>query len=129
MFLFLRGISRVDELSVMATEYSNYVASTEKKIMDNNLVIEKISLNDSNFAKYEWVDKLVDSIYNSIKKFENEAINAGRQYSRHKMNQCIAVSIYGISLMSELKNIVAFAVFVYVSLMLYVISKKIPKKA
>lgn len=119
----------IDELSVMATEYSNYVASTEKQIMDNNLVIEKISLNDSNFAKYESVDKLVDSIYSSIKKFEKEAINAGRQYSRHKMNQCIAVSIYGISLMSELKNIVAFAVFVYVSLMLYVISKRFPKKA
>ena len=59
----------------------------------------------------------------------DEAITAGREYSRHKMNQCIAVTIYGISIMSELKTLIVFAAFAYVSLMLYRISKKFPKKA
>ena len=31
----------VDELSVMATTFSDYVASNEKAIMDNNLIISK----------------------------------------------------------------------------------------
>ena len=45
------------------------------------------------------------------------------------MNQCIAVSIYGISFMNELKTLILFAAFAYVSLILYRISKKFPKKA
>ena len=119
----------VDELSVMATDFSNYVASNEKEIMDNNLVIAKISENSGNAELYENTDALIESIYESIKAFEKEAITAGREYSRHKMNQCIAVSIYGVSLMSELKTLVVFAAFAYVSLMLRHISKRFPKKA
>ena len=118
----------IDELSVMAASFSDYVASNEKEIMDNNLVIDKISLNSKNSQLYQSADLLVDSIYDSIKGFEKEAINAGKEYSRHKMNQCIAVSIYGISIMSELKALVVFAAFAYVSLVLYMISKKFPKK-
>ena len=45
------------------------------------------------------------------------------------MNQCIAVSVYGISLMSELKTLVLFAAFAYASIVLCGISKKFPKKA
>jgi len=119
----------VDELSVMATNFSNYVASNEKEIMDNNLMIGKISSNNQEPHFYVSADSLVDSIYASIKGFEKEAITAGREYSRHKMNQCIAVSIYGISLMSELKALVLFAAFAYISLVLHRISKKFPKKA
>jgi len=119
----------VDELSVMATNFSNYVASNEKEIMDNNLIMDKISSNGQNEQIFSSADSLVESIYGSIKGFEKEAITAGREYSRHKMNQCIAVSIYGISLMSELKTLVLFAAFTYISLMLYLISKKFPKKA
>ena len=119
----------VDELSVMATDFSNYVASNEKEIMDNKLVIDKISSGNSESHLYESADSLIESIYESIKSFTKEAINAGREYSRHKMNQCIAVSIYGVSLMNELKTLVLFAVFAYVSLMLRRISKKFPKKA
>jgi len=119
----------VDELSVMATNFSNYVASNEKEIMDNNLMIGKISSNNQEPHFYVSADSLVDSIYESIKGFEKEAITAGREYSRHKMNQCIAVSIYGISLMSELKALVLFAAFAYISLVLHRISKKFPKKA
>lgn len=119
----------VDELSVMATNFSNYVASNEKEIMDNNLVIDKISSSNQDSQLYVSADSLIDSVYESIKGFEKEAINAGREYSRHRMNQCIAVSIYGNSLMNELKTLILFAVFVYVSLMLRRISKKFPKKA
>ena len=118
----------VDELSVLATNFSNYVASNEKEIMDNNLIINKISSN-SNESQISSADSLIESIYASIKGFEKEAITAGREYSRHKMNQCIAVSIYGISLMSELRTLVLFAVFVYMAFVLYLISKKFPKKA
>ncbi len=119
----------VDELSVMATNFSNYVASNEKEIMDNNLVLDKISSNNPSAQLYTSADSLIDSIYSSIKRFEKEAINAGREYSSHKMNQCIAVTIYGISFMNELKTLVMFAAFVYVALMLRRISKKFPKKA
>lgn len=119
----------VDELSVMATNFSNYVASNEKEIMDNNLVIEKIYSSAPDSSMYESADLLIDSVYNSIKGFEKEAINAGREYSNHRMNQCVAVSIYGISLMSELKTLVLFAAFVYAALILFNISKKFPKKA
>ncbi len=119
----------VDELSVMATNFSNYVASNEKEIMDNNLIIDKISSNNQGTRISSSADALVESIYESIKGFEKEAINAGREYSRHKMNQCIAVSIYGISLMSEIKALVMFAVFAYITLMLQHISKRFPRKA
>ena len=74
-------------------------------------------------------DSLIDSIYEHIKEFEKEAITAGRECSRHNMNQCIAVSVYGVSILSELKTLVLFAVFVYVSIVLYRISEKFPKKA
>jgi len=119
----------IDELSVMATTFSNYVASNEKEIMDNNLVIDKIAAGNQTPASYAAADALVESIHNSIKGFEKEAITAGREYSRHKMNQCIAVTIYGISLMDELKTLLLFAAFAYVALMLNRISKKFPKKA
>ncbi|MBQ7959908.1 MAG: hypothetical protein IJ285_01685 [Clostridia bacterium] len=119
----------VDELSVMATNFSNYVASNEKEIMDNNLIIDKISSNNQGPRISSSADALVESIYESIKGFEKEAINAGREYSRHKMNQCIAVSIYGISFMSEIKALLMFAVFAYLTLMLQHISKRFPRKA
>lgn len=119
----------IDELSVMATEFSNYVASNEKEIMDNKLIIDKIASGNPESQYYMSTDSLIDFIYDNIKGFEKEAINAGREYSRHKMNQCIAVTIYGVSLMNELKSLVIFAAFAYVSLVLYRISKKFPKKA
>ena len=72
---------------------------------------------------------MIDSIYGSIKDFEKEAITASREYSRHKMNQCIAVNIYGSFLGSELKTIVLFAAFTYVAIMVNQISKRFPEKA
>ena len=119
----------VDELSVMATNFSDYVASNEKEIMDNNLVINKMSSNSSGSQLQESADSLIDSSYEIIKGFEKETIKAGREYSNHKMNQCIAVSIYGNSLMNELKTLVLFAAFTYGMIMLRRISKRFPKKA
>jgi hypothetical protein len=119
----------VDELSVMATNFSNYVASNEKEIMDNNLILNKISSSDGNVQISSLADSLIESAYNSIKGFEKEAINAGREYSRHRMNQCIAVTVYGVSIMSELKTLILFAGFTYITLVAYLLSKKFPKKA
>lgn len=119
----------VDELSVMATTFSDYVASNEKEMMDNKLVMDKISSGNQDAQLYASADSLIDSIYESIKGFEKEAITAGREYSRHKMNQCIAVTIYGISFMDELKTLVLFAAFAYVTLVLYRTARKFPKKA
>ena len=102
----------VDELSVMATNFSDYVASNEKEIMDNKLIMEKISSGSDDSSLYSSADSLIESIYTSIKDFEKEAITAGREYSRHKMNQCIAVSIYGISIMSELKTLIHRSCFI-----------------
>ncbi|MBQ5777783.1 MAG: hypothetical protein IIV97_03085 [Oscillospiraceae bacterium] len=119
----------IDELSVQATAFSDKVASNEKQIMDNNLIIGKMSAGGSSPAATQAVDELIESIYGSIKKFEKEAITAGREYSSHTMNQCIAVSIYGASLMQELKSIVFFAVLAYAALLLFDIAKKFPKRA
>jgi hypothetical protein len=119
----------VDELSVLATSFSDNVASNEKEIMDNNLILQKISSINQETQISSSADSLVESIYESIKGFEKEAINAGREYSRHRMNQCIAVNIYGVSLIGELKSLVVFAAFAYAAFVLSRISKKFPKKA
>ena len=118
----------IDELSVMATNFSDNVATNNKEIMDNNLIIDKIqNASQSNFAVEE-AETLIASIDKSIENFTVEAINAGREYSNYKMNQCIAVSISGVSLFDEVKMVLAFAIFAYVALTLNSISKKFPKK-
>ncbi len=119
----------IDELSVMATNFSNNVASNEKDIMNNNLIISKMTSGSADNGTTASADELIDSVYTSIKNFEKEAITAGREYSSHKMNQCIAVSIYGASLMNELKTIIVFLALIYAAFMLYEISKKFPKKS
>ena len=117
----------IDELSVMATTFSDYVASNEKDIMNNNLVIDKMQQGTQTSAAQEQVEALVASIDKSLDDFTVEAINAGRQYSNYKMNQCIAVSISGVSLFSELRTIAIFAALAYVAVCLYAISKRFPK--
>lgn len=119
----------VDELSVMATSFSDSVASKEKEIMDNKLVMDKLSSSNPEPKLYEAADILIASIYDNIKGFEKEAIAAGREYSQYRMNQCTAVSIYEVSFMKEFRMLVLFAAFSYISLLLYQISKKFPQKA
>ena len=117
----------IDELSVMATTFSNNVASNEKEIMDNNLVISKMQESDNSETAISEADALIATIDKSIDEFTVEAINAGREYSNHTMNQCIAVSISGSSLLGQLKEVVVFAFLAYMAAMLWVISKKFPK--
>lgn len=116
----------VDELSVMATNFSDAVATNNKEIMDNALVINKMQNAKSGVVNDE-VDALIVSIDQSIDSFTNEAIKAGREYASHRMNQCISVSISGVSLFNELKMIVVFAGLAYVAAILQSISKKFPK--
>ena len=117
----------IDELSVMATNFSDKVASNNKEIMNNELVIEKMTSASKDDTAKKQADELIASIDKSIDDFTVEAIKAGREYSNYKMNQCIAVSISGVSLFSELKMIAVFAVFAYVAAMVFSISKKFPK--
>lgn len=117
----------VDELSVLATSFSDNVASNNKEIMDNELVIEKIETATHSPTAKEQADALIESIDKSIDSFTADAIKAGREYSNHTMNQCIAVSISGASLFGEIKTVAIFAVLAYVALMSLSISKKFPK--
>ena len=117
----------IDELSVMATNFSDKVASNNKEIMNNELVIEKMTSASKDDTAKKQADELIASIDKSIDDFTVEAIKAGREYLNYKMNQCIAVSISGVSLFSELKMIAVFAVFAYVAAMVFSISKKFPK--
>ncbi len=117
----------IDELSVMATTFSNNVASNEKEIMDNNLIIGKMQSASGNASVNAEADALIASIDESIDNFTIEAISAGREYSDYRMNQCIAVSISGTSLFSELKIIIVFAFLAYIAAMLFAASKKFPK--
>ena len=117
----------IDELSVMATSFSDKVASNEKEMMDNNLVIDKMqAASESENANAE-ADALIAVIDKSIDNFTMEAITAGREYSNYRMNQCIAVSISGSSLFKELKSIIIFALFAYITALIYAASKKFPK--
>ena len=117
----------IDELSVMATTFSDNVASNEKEIMDNNLLIGKMQAGTENDSSNAEADALIASIDESIDNFTIEAINAGREYSNYRMNQCIAVSISGTSLFGELKAIIIFAFLSYIAAMLFAVSKKFPK--
>lgn len=117
----------IDELSVMATTFSDNVASNEKEIMDNNLVIGKMQSTSENTSANAEADALIASIDESIDDFTIEAINAGREYSNYRMNQCIAVSISGTSLFSELKTIIIFMMLAYVAAYVFTVSKKFPK--
>ena len=117
----------VDELSVLATGFSDSVASNNKEIMDNELIINKIKSANTNASANAQADALIESIDKSIDNFTAQAIKAGREYSNYTMNQCIAVSISGASLFGELKTVAAFALFTYAALMAISISKKFPK--
>ena len=117
----------IDELSVMATTFSNNIASNEKEIMDNNLVIGKMKGSSGNTSANAEADALIIAIDKSIDDFTNEAITAGREYSNYRMNQCIAVSISGTSLFSELKTIIIFMMLAYIAAYVFTVSKKFPK--
>lgn len=118
----------IDELSVMATGFSNNVASNEKTIMDNELIMSKIQGSSNSKSAKAAADELILSIDKSIDKFAEEAVAAGREYLSQTMNQCIAVNFSGGSILREVKMIVLFGAFSYMTLILYVMSKDFPKK-
>ena len=118
----------IDELSVKATDFSNRVASNEKEIMDNDLIINKMQASSVDSAVNAEADSLIASIDESIKLFADEAIAAGREYSNYRMNQCIALSIAGTSFFGGLKSVAVFALFAYIAVILYAISKEFPER-
>ena len=118
----------IDELSVMATAFSDKVASTNKEMMDNKLVIEKMQGAAQDDTVKTQADEMIATIDQSIDAFTAEAIKAGREYSNYTMNQCIAVSISDAPLMSELKTVAVFAALAYCAFILRSVSKKFPKK-
>lgn len=118
----------IDELSVMATGFSNNVATNEKSIMDNELIMDKITGSKKEKNASAAADELILSIDKSIDAFANEAVRAGREYLSHTMNQCIAVSFSKGTVFKEIKMIALFGAFAYGSIMLYEISKDFPKK-
>ena len=90
-------------------------------------VIEKMKGATGNASVSAQADELIATIDKTLDDFTVEAIAAGREYSDYRMNQCIAVSIYGSSLMGELKTVAVFAVLAYISAIAYDLSKKFPK--
>lgn len=117
----------IDELSIMATTFSDKVATINKELMDNQLVIDKMQSAGKNDLGNTQADELIASIDQSIDNFTAEAIKAGREYSNYTMNQCIAVSISGASLFSQLKTIAIFALLAYAAAVAVSVSKKFPK--
>lgn len=117
----------IDELSVMATNFSGDVATTNKEMMDNELVIRKIQSAEEDKDANAQADMLIAAIDKSIDDFTAEAIQAGREYSNHTMNQCVAVSFSGSSLFGEIKTVAVFMVLAYVAAIAFAISKQFPK--
>jgi hypothetical protein len=117
----------IDDLSIMATEFSERIAEDEKVLMNNALILERIENEDGTSPYIAQADLLIQSIDKSLNDLAVEAIAAGREYSNHKMNQCIAVNISNDSLINELKTIVIFAIFAYVAAAAYELSRKFPK--
>lgn len=118
----------IDELAVNATDYSDQVASDEKTIKDNKLIIRKMKNGSEKASVYQQADDMIASIDQSLHSFADEAIAAGREFASYQMNQCIAVSIYGVSLVQLIKDMVLFAVFAYLSVMLFAIAKSLSKR-
>ena len=117
----------IDELSVMATNYSNEVAANNKELMDNELVLNKMKKAYNNKTAKAEADALIETISQSIDTFTKEAIQAGREYANYAMNQCVAVSISGVSLFHELKTIMIFAVLAYVATLMHSLAGNLPK--
>lgn len=118
----------IDEVSVLATSFSDMIAESEKELMSNSLIIQRIENAGDISAVSAQADALIAAIDKSLSDLTVEAVTAGREYSDHKMNQCIAVSLSNASLFDELKAIAVFAVFAYVAAMAYEASRKFPKK-
>lgn len=112
----------IDELSVKAADFSNRVSENDKEMMDNNLIIEKMKLAPGNYANNASADAMIETIDKNLKDFANEAISTGREFANNRMNCCMSVSIYGASFFREIKALLIFALFAYVSAMIFAIA-------
>lgn len=117
----------IDELSILATTYSNMIAENEKELMNNTLVIQKIEDTSDDSALAQQADALILALDKTLNDLTVEAVTAGREYSDYKMNQCIAVRISNAPILNELKMVALFTVFAYVAAMAIELSRKYPK--
>lgn len=117
----------IDELSILATTYSNMIAENEKELMNNTLVIQKIEDTSDDSALALQADALILALDKTLNDLTVEAVTAGREYSDYKMNQCIAVRISNAPILNELKMVALFTVFAYVAAMAIELSRKYPK--
>ena len=117
----------IDELSVMATTFSDMIADNEKELMNNRLVMQRIEDADYSVSLLAQTDALILAIDKALHDLTVEAVTAGREYSDYKMNQCIAVTPSNTPLLNELKIVAVFAVLAYAAAMACHLSKKYPK--
>ena len=117
----------IDELSVMATTFSDMIADNEKELMNNRLVMQRIEDADYSVSLLAQTDALILAIDKALHDLTVEAVTAGREYSDYKMNQCIAVTPSNTPLLNELKIVAVFAVLAYAAAMTCHLSKKYPK--
>ena len=117
----------IDELSVLATTFSNKIAENDKELLNNSLIIQRIENAGDVSALSAQADALILAIDKTLGDLTVEAVTAGREYSDYKMNQCIAVSISNAPMLNEIKMIAVFAILAYISAMACELSKKFPK--
>jgi hypothetical protein len=117
----------IDDLSILATTFSNLIAEHEKELMNNSLVIQKIENTDDFSLVAAQTDALILALDKTLNDLTVEAVAAGREYSDYKMNQCIAVRISNAPILNELKMVILFAVLAYVAAMACELSRKYPK--
>lgn len=116
----------IDELSVMATNFSDAVSKNEKSMMDNRLVAEKMQAALGGEDQKASVDQLIRTIDGELEKYAEMAISAGRQYDAQRLNRCIGVSVYGVPLMSEVKDVCIWFVLFYAAFALLSVSREFP---
>jgi hypothetical protein len=117
----------IDDLSILATTFSNLIAEHEKELMNNSLVIQKIENTDDFSLVAAQTDALILALDKTLNDLTVEAVAAGREYSDYKMNQCIAVRISNAPILNELKMVILFAVLAYVAAIACELSRKYPK--
>ena len=116
----------IDELSVMATNFSDAATKNEKSMMDNRLVAEKMQAALGGEDQKAAVDELIRIIDGELEKYAETAISAGRQYDAQRLNRCIGVSVYGVPLTSEVKDVCIWFVLFYAAFALLSVSREFP---
>lgn len=117
----------IDDLSVQATLLSNAITGYQTAMENNELIITKMTGARSTPTN-TYVDTLIASISENIDKYAQEASVVAREYSAYRLNQCISISIYGNSLIQELKQILVITAAAYVAILVFAFARKMPKR-